>query len=76
MKLRSDQVKISHHEFQSLMRDYASMAIECNNKRLTAKCANICLSQVVTGVISGDEDKKLCYTDDNNYIAIARKALG
>lgn len=57
------------------MRDYASMAKECGNKRLAAKCANICLSQVVTGVISGDEDKKLCYSDDNNYIGIARKAI-
>lgn len=76
MKRRNDQVKISHHEFQSLMRDYAEMARECNNKRLAAKCANICLSQVVTGVISGDEDKKLCYPDDANYISIAKKAIG
>lgn len=76
MKRRNDEVKISHHDFQSLMRDYADMAIECNNKRLAAKCAAICMSQVVTGVISGDEDKKLCYTDDANYVGIARKAIG
>ena len=75
MKRRSDGVKMSHHEFQSLMRDYAAMARECDNKRLAAKCANICLSQVVTGVISGDEDKKLCYSDDENYVGIARRCL-
>lgn len=75
MNRRSDEVKMSHHEFQGLMRDYAEMARECGNKRLAAKCANICLSQVVTGVVSGDEDKKLCYESDNNYIGIARKAI-
>lgn len=72
---RTNEVKLSQHEFQNLMRDYSKMTAETGNKRLAAKCAKICMEQVVTGVVSGDEDKKLCYRSDNEYLHIARACL-
>lgn len=72
---RGDEVKFSQHDFKSLMNDYSNMAVETKNKRLAAKCANVCLQQVVTGVTRGDDDKILCYREDNDYLNIVRRCL-
>lgn len=75
MSERKDNVTMSHHEFKSLMREYKNMALELNHKRYLAKCASLCLNQVVTSVTSGDDDKKLCYFRDKDYISIARGCI-
>ncbi|HBF47722.1 MAG TPA: hypothetical protein DDW91_15185 [Shewanella frigidimarina] len=72
---RTGEVKFSQHEFQCLMRDYSKMAIETKNKRLAAKCVKLCLEQVITSVTVGDDDKRLCYRSDNEYLGIARRCL-
>ena len=41
---------------------------ETKNKRLAAKCAKLCLSQVITSVTIGDDDKRLCYRSDNELL--------
>lgn len=72
---RTGQVKFSQHDFQCLMNEYSKMAEETKNKRLSAKCAKLCLDQIVTGVIAGDDDKNLCYRSDNEYLRIAERCL-
>tara|TARA_R100000541_G_scaffold7372_2_gene14970 strand:+ start:370 stop:597 length:228 start_codon:yes stop_codon:yes gene_type:complete len=72
---RKGDVKISHHEFKQIMREYAQMAVETGNSRLSAKCASICLNEVVTSVTSGDDSKSLCYKRDIDYISIARSCI-
>jgi len=72
---RDDLIKMTHHDFQMLMRDYSEMAKETKNKRLLARCAKLCLEQVVTGVTRGEELKKLCYRTDDEYIKIAKGCL-
>lgn len=74
MKERDDKITMSHHEFKQLMREYSCMARETNNKRLSAKCASLCMDQVITSVTSGDS-KKLCYPRDGDYISIAKGCI-
>ena len=75
MMERTDKVTMTHYEFECLMREYSKMAIETNHKRYLAKCATLCMNQVATGITSGDDDKKLCYQRDRNYLSIARNCL-
>lgn len=75
MSNRSDKVTMSHHEFKYLMRNFSIMAVETKNKRLAAKCAQMCLEQVAADIISGDEDKDLCYPSDYDYLQIAKNCL-
>ena len=72
---RTGKISFSQHEFQCLMKEYSKMAEETKNKRLAAKCAKLCLSQVITSVTIGDDDKRLCYRSDNEYLRIAERCL-
>lgn len=75
MSERKDNVTMSHHDFKILMREYSDMALIVGHKRHLAKCANLCLNQVVTSVTKDNDDKSLCYFRDKEYIAIARKCI-
>lgn len=74
MQERGDKVEMSHHDFKQLMREYHEMAKDTGNDRLLAKCATLCMSQVVTSVTCGN-NKKLCYHRDSDYISIARNCI-
>lgn len=75
MERFSDGIRLSKKEYNSLLEDYALVAVESGNIRAIVKAAKLELEMVCDGVYNMDKPKSLCYESDYANLSKASRLL-